>query len=336
MIDCVEVKKQLSTAKPLVKGYNFYKSGHVLFISHLAGKGKHYLKSQVLPSMKKQAVYTCYFVMSSLGNVLRAQCGCPAGIDGRCNHVTATMFALDEYCKKRAKTESDPSDVSCTSKPCKWNVPRKRKGNVVPVANIQFAKHDYSKSKKKRKSSITPQHDVRAPNQRKWPEDKVKNMFSRLKEYQEKSKKAVGWLHILPQEVLADQSSKTSKENDLLCPIKEHPVSATTIKKRCQQVQDRLTLSETEINDIEKLTRGQSDNSAWYTERKVRITASKCYRVAAMKESTSPTKAVREILHYNAPYQSQSMKEGLQQESAKFEPDRDKCDKSMEIGMQTP
>lgn len=313
MIDCVEVKKQLSTAKPLVKGYNFYKSGHVLFISHLADKGKHYLKSQVLPSMKKQAVYTCYIVLTSLGNVLRAQCGCPAGIDGRCNHVTATMFALDEYCKQRTKTESDPSDLSCTSKPCKWNVPRKRKGNVMPIANIKFAKHDYSKSKKKRRSFTSPQHDVRALNQRKWPDDKVKDMFNRLKEYQEKSKKVIGWLHILPQEVPAE---KTAKENDLLSPIKEHPVSATTIKQRCQQVQRKVNLSETEINDVERLTRGQSDNIAWYSERRVRITASKCHRVAAMKESTSPSKAVKEILHYNVPYQSQSMKEGLQQESS--------------------
>ena len=40
MIDTVECKKQLSTAKPLVKGYNFYKSGHVLFISHLSENGK--------------------------------------------------------------------------------------------------------------------------------------------------------------------------------------------------------------------------------------------------------------------------------------------------------
>ena len=49
MIDGVDSKKKLSTAKPLVKGYNFFKSGHVFFICHLLENGKHYLKSQVMP-----------------------------------------------------------------------------------------------------------------------------------------------------------------------------------------------------------------------------------------------------------------------------------------------
>lgn len=35
MIDSVDSKKQLSTAKPLVKGFNFYKSGNVHSIHHL-------------------------------------------------------------------------------------------------------------------------------------------------------------------------------------------------------------------------------------------------------------------------------------------------------------
>ena len=32
MIETCDAKKQLSTAKPLVKGFNFFKSGHVLSI----------------------------------------------------------------------------------------------------------------------------------------------------------------------------------------------------------------------------------------------------------------------------------------------------------------
>jgi hypothetical protein len=138
MIESVECKEQLSTVKPLVKGYNFFKSGHVLFISHLSEKGKHYVKSNVLPSMKMQSVYTCCIVLTSVGNVLRATCGCPTGVDGRCNHIAATLFSLEEYCKSRDKQETE----SCTSKPCKCNVPRKRTGNVEPIAQMTFSKHD--------------------------------------------------------------------------------------------------------------------------------------------------------------------------------------------------
>ena len=32
MVACLDAKKQLSTAKPLFKEFNFYKSGHVLVV----------------------------------------------------------------------------------------------------------------------------------------------------------------------------------------------------------------------------------------------------------------------------------------------------------------
>ena len=60
MIEGVEGKKQLSTAKPLVEGFHSFKSGHALYIGNLHENGKHYIKSQVLPSMKNDRVYTCF------------------------------------------------------------------------------------------------------------------------------------------------------------------------------------------------------------------------------------------------------------------------------------
>ena len=45
--------------------------------------------------------------MSSIGGVLKAYCGCLAGIDGRCNHVSATLFDLGEYCKEREKISKE-------------------------------------------------------------------------------------------------------------------------------------------------------------------------------------------------------------------------------------
>ena len=102
-----------------------------------------------------------------------SRCGCPAGVDGRCNHLTATLFAAVEYCQQRSQLqpESSTEGLSCTSQPCKWNVPRERTGNVTPIGNRTFSKHDYYKTnKKKRKSAIPPGHDVRAPHQRTWPQ----------------------------------------------------------------------------------------------------------------------------------------------------------------------
>jgi len=193
--------------------------------------------------MKKTAVYSCYLVLSSIGNILRGQCGCPAGIDGRCNHVAATTFALEEYCKEREKLVAE-SDESCTSKPCKWNVPRKRKGSVVPIAEMSFTKHDYAK----RRSNPGLRHDVRSVTERKWPKEKTDNMLSLLKEYQQNSGKVVGWIHILPQEVnhtgkdnenfQVQNCSKVQPPQDaeLISPVKEHPISLNELMNRCERV----------------------------------------------------------------------------------------------------
>ena len=55
--------------------------------------------------------------------------GCPAGVDGRCNHATSTLFALKEFFKqnKEVNNISVQLSLSCTSKPRAWNIPRKKK-----------------------------------------------------------------------------------------------------------------------------------------------------------------------------------------------------------------
>jgi len=47
MVACVDAKKQLSTAKPMVKGFNFYKSGHVLNVKSCTKENRTYVKSLV-------------------------------------------------------------------------------------------------------------------------------------------------------------------------------------------------------------------------------------------------------------------------------------------------
>ena len=53
MIESSNAKKQLSTAKPLLKGFNFLKSGNVVKVTVCSRENKWFLKSQVLPPMKK-------------------------------------------------------------------------------------------------------------------------------------------------------------------------------------------------------------------------------------------------------------------------------------------
>jgi len=56
--------------------------------------------------------------------VQHAQCTCPAGIAGGCQHVVACLFTM-EKCKEMNTTASLPPPESCTSLQCAWG-PRQR------------------------------------------------------------------------------------------------------------------------------------------------------------------------------------------------------------------
>ena len=122
LIEDLELKRQLSVEKPIVKGYNFYRSGKVLGLYSQQINGVHCIKSQVMPSYAKTgAAYTVKIIVEANGNILKAHCPCPAGADGRCNHLAATLFAIED--KQGRPAERDTTeDVPCTSKPCKWSV----------------------------------------------------------------------------------------------------------------------------------------------------------------------------------------------------------------------
>ena len=112
----------------------------------------------------------------------------------------------------------------------------------------------------------------------------------------------------------ASQPTDHKESTNLISPIKVHPVSLSEIQKRCEAVIDKLQVTEDEVNTIELQTRKQSHCSEWFHHRKYRITASKAYRCASLKESTSPTKALEEVLCYKKVYSTKAMKDGLNQE----------------------
>ena len=77
----------------------------------LSKDGLYHLRGRILPSMKKSTAYTAFITLRD-GKILRGKCGCPAGIEGHCNHVSAMLFFLEEFCEHNAK------NTACTSQPC--------------------------------------------------------------------------------------------------------------------------------------------------------------------------------------------------------------------------
>ena len=313
--------KGTSTTKPLIKGYNFFKSGHVVKLEkHLSKDGMCHLRGKILPSMKKSTSYTAFITLRD-GKILRAKCGCPAGIEGHRNYVSSMLFFVEEFCEHNAK------NAACTSQPCTWNKPiRKRKVDNYPIHQVKFVKHEHGK-KKSDADGLRQSKDVRAPHQRNLDRTELYDVKCKLENLASKGQE-IGLLHILPrkstEEVLEDIShdhgycKRPSDTEHIISPPKVHPISLQELKECCSRIKRKLALEEDQIKVIERETKEQSlnmeSNLKWNEARNVRITASKCKRVASMKQSTSPVAALQEILHYKQPFQTDFMKEGLDKE----------------------
>ena len=175
-------------------------------------------------------------------------------------------------------------------------MPRKRKLELVPIANLKFIKHEHGKLKKHRTPVISPGHGVRRVhvNNVNSRNTEVYIIYTEVMEFQVKAGRVLGLSHILQQHttkniqkaVILDHSyskplpaenPKPSTSDELISPIKEHPVSLPEIQHCCKSIKGKLQLTEEEIHKVELETRGQSSCNEWFHHRKYRITASKAY-----------------------------------------------------------
>lgn len=323
LIEDVELKRQLSVEKPIVKGYNFYRSGKVLGLYSQQINGVHCIKSQVMPSYAKTgAAYTVKIIVEANGNILKAHCPCPAGADGRCNHLAATLFAIED--KQGRPAERDTTeDVPCTSKPCKWSVPPKRRSEPTTIREVNFEKHIWRKEGK-RKSKSVKMVVGSTPYERSERRD-FDMIYKGIKEIEEKKEKKIGIAYIIPHNipVTTEQSEQIHKMQmsekpqqskwSIVSPVKEQPMSLKDITEKGVRAKQRLMESSKDREAIAKETLGQQNCRVWYDVRQPRITASQCKR-CILRPTTSPTKAVEEVLLYGANVQTKAMKEGIEWE----------------------
>ena len=94
-------------------------------------------------SMKKKMVYTCYIRLSSLGYIYLPNVVALQVLTEDVMMCVPLCFILIHFIKTKLNNSKQCNDESsCTSKPCKWNIPSKRKGEVEPISNMKFRKHD--------------------------------------------------------------------------------------------------------------------------------------------------------------------------------------------------
>ena len=95
-------QSDFSSFQGIMKGYRFFKDGHVQDIEFHDGHGDSsqycFVHCKVLPSMKKTQPYcvrVCFNRRSCFVHV--AYCVCTAGLAGCCNHVAALLYTLEDF-----------------------------------------------------------------------------------------------------------------------------------------------------------------------------------------------------------------------------------------------
>ena len=100
----------------------------------------------VLPSMRKDHLYTvCTLMHQATARVIRACCTCPAGLSGCCNHITATLYCLEDYIHCGLQEDKWKG---CTDRLQTWNQPRKRNLDARPTDDVKLVKHEYGMEKR--------------------------------------------------------------------------------------------------------------------------------------------------------------------------------------------
>ena len=197
---------------------------------------------------------------------------------------------------------------------CKRGTNRER-GNLIRSQYIKliFRKKIYGREER---NTAKPLNDPRRPSERNNDPKKVnRELLDDIK----RLKPNCGFFCLLSDEKLYQT------KNEIISPIKEHPVSLTEIFDRAKRIKRNLMVSDQERRNISVATKSQSNCQAWFAHRRVRITASQCKR-AILKPPTSPTKAMKEIFHDNKQYQSNKMKQGLKDEKKILRLYEDKLD----------
>jgi len=121
-------------------------------------------------------MYNVFIVLSNSSKVKSAFCVCPAGLSGCCNHVTATLYYVEEYFRLGLDEEDKKG---CTEKLQTWIQPRKKKVDARPTNLISLTKSVYGVEKRPKVYRISD-WDCRPTSRRVAQPARKANLWNRL------------------------------------------------------------------------------------------------------------------------------------------------------------
>lgn len=228
------------------------------------------------------------------------KCSCVAGASGYCHHVVGLLFYMS-HCKHLG-LKSLPDELTCTSLPQMWSVPRQKKIANKAIQDVMVKKPqagaDYTKFVKSTLYSPTTAYPLMHSEimTSLKPQPLMATVLPPASKMTSISPVATSFGNAAQGSVLSYQQ-KLSKEyiiNDYSCTFFPDLPLETAVERFTNNVPvclsaekqaalDSLGVTRDTAIKLEQQTISQSNNETWYHLREKRITASKFGKVAKRK-----------------------------------------------------
>ena len=148
------------------KSYKFFREGHVYDIYACEESRDFHIKACCYRSLRKSQDPHYLALMLKENDdretVYHAHCSCKGGSGRHCNHIFALIFQLNNYSCLNAK--DTPSDVTCTSLPQSWHIPRAASICPLPVMGTNYALAETDRCGERKRAPVRCKlYDARGP-----------------------------------------------------------------------------------------------------------------------------------------------------------------------------
>ncbi|XP_030845477.1 uncharacterized protein LOC105436450 isoform X2 [Strongylocentrotus purpuratus] len=305
------------------KAYSYFASSWLkeIFFNPMGDSPFCFLKSKCTPSQNigaepHEAWLLC---QKDDGMICSAYCTCVAGLGQTCNHVAAMLFKLDHAFK------SGLVNPACTSVANSWIATSKR---VLPcrVKEVSWERHHYGKGlTSKPPKLVTPSSLRYSATEKRTSAYEQRQQLADI--IRASMPSAVMLSYVQSEDYNPEEVNKGSPEDDLNTshtldiPTSPHPMLpllqlASMYPTSTQFIQHLQQPTSTDINCIEKKTRGQASSDNWHHQRIGRVTSSIIHRaytrVQSLKKNPliDTSKLLQSIMR-TSPIQTRQMRRGI-------------------------
>jgi len=255
------------------KAYSYYKSGWLkpLVYHDLTGSNFCILKGECRKSQSINNPFHKFWIILEKSSKIRScHCTCMAGMSETCNHVAAAMFRVE------AAVRNGLTNPACTSTANEW-LPNRKQVEPSRIKNLSFNRHDFAhRGKTKRPLVATPKKLYNPLENCKKKPLQLTDFANALKDVAPKS---ILFTAVPKPKIdfVREIITKTVKQPENIKSINEILNMSNSIDEF--KINVAKFMIKDSLNNIEIITRGQSENEQWYLFRKGVITASKAHEV---------------------------------------------------------